>query len=115
MADDARGPARRESGTEPVSGCLVRLGWLVGGVVMLLVLTITISQEPPWTLTAKDVAFWAVVGIVVALRYIDVKRFRGRTMEGEPATVRHVVRYAIGLVGASALLWTLAQSVQVPV
>jgi hypothetical protein len=86
---------------------------MVAGVVVLLVLTIRIGQESPWTLGYKDVMYWVVVGALIALRYIDVTRFKGRTLAGEPATLRNVVRYATGLLGTSAVAWTLAQSVEI--
>ena len=115
MADGRRGPAEGQRGTEPVTGCFVKLGWMAGGSMMLLVFAITISQEPPWTFGVKDVAFWGVVVITVILRFVDVAHYGGRTADGQPATLRHVVRYSMGLVGVAALLWTLAQSVHFPV
>lgn len=110
MADDARKATGGQSGTQPVSGCLVRLGWIAGGNVLLLIVTVLILQERQWTLTAKDLAFWAVVAIVIILRYVDIRRFHGTTMEGEPATLRHFARYMMGVLGVSTILWILAQS-----
>jgi hypothetical protein len=82
------------------------------GNAALLVLAVTIMQEPSWTLTAKDALFWTIVPAVVALRYVDVMRLGGRTADGEPATRRDFLRHAIGLVALSAVLWTVVQSVQ---
>jgi hypothetical protein len=112
VADKIDKTARPQGDAKSDSGCLVKMGWTFGGPAILLWLVIRIALAPAWTLTAKDVTFWVVVGIVIALRYLDVRRFRGRTMDGDPATMHHVVRYAMGLVGGAALLWTLAQSVK---
>jgi hypothetical protein len=81
------------------------------GNAAVLVLAVPIMQEPSWTLTAKDALCWTIVPAVVALRYVDVTRLRGRTADGEPATPRHVVRHAVGLIALSAVLWTIVQSV----
>jgi hypothetical protein len=62
--------------------------------------------------TVKDALFWTIVTAVVALRYVDVTRLHGRTADGEPATPRHVLRHAVGLIALSAVLWTIVQSVQ---
>lgn len=100
------------SDTSPLASCLVRLGWMGAGNAALLLLAVGIIQEPSWTLTAKDALFWTVVAAVVVLRYVDVTRLGGRTADGEPATRRHLVRHAVGLVVGSALLWTIVQSIQ---
>lgn len=112
MADDARGSAGGQGGTDPFSGCLVRLGWTFGAGIGLLSLTILIARHPPWSFGARDVAFWGVFAAAIGLRYLDVARFGGRTFEGERATLRDVRRYALALTAVSALSWILAQSIQ---
>jgi hypothetical protein len=82
------------------------------GNAALLLLTVSILQEPSWTLTAKDAVFWSTVTAVLVLRYVDVTRLGGRTADGQPATWGHLVRHAVALLVLSAVLWTLAQSVQ---
>jgi hypothetical protein len=99
------------SDTSPLASCLVRLGWMGARNAALLLLTVSIIQEPSWT-TAKDAAFCSIVTTVVVLRYVDVTGLGGRTAHGERATRRHLVRPAVALVVLSAVLWTIAQSVQ---
>jgi hypothetical protein len=98
----------------PWAACLVRVGWMIGGNAALALLGVTIMLEATWSLTAKDVAFWGIAVGVVALRYLDVARLGGQTARGEPATAGHVARYAAGVLGCSAVLWTMAQSVDLP-
>src|SRR5687767_8728625 len=108
VADDARhAAATGQGGPESLPGCLVRLGWMVGGNLLLLMLTLTILRELEWTLTLKDALFWLVVATMVALRYVDMMRLRGTTADGEPTTARHVRRYAVGLLGVWALVWAM--------
>ena len=110
---DIRSVARGDSAElQPVSGCFVRLGWLAGANVLLAGLGILIARGERWTLTAKDVAFWLIVPAAVALRYVDWKRFRGTTADGDPATARHIRRYAAWLCGSWSALWLVAQMLE---
>ncbi|MEW6071667.1 MAG: hypothetical protein AB1726_03605 [Planctomycetota bacterium] len=111
--NDANRTSGGKNAAQPVSGCFVRLGWLLVGNATMLVLLLTILQQPSWSLTWRDIAFWLVLGATIALRHIDAKRFCGTTMEDEPATPRSLRRYTIALAAAAALLWTLGQSFKV--
>jgi hypothetical protein len=112
----------RPHGMEPVDrdeplatspmGCLARIGWMAAGHAVALIVAVTILREPSWTLSPRDAIFWLVVTSIVTLRWVDVTRLGGLTAAGRPATVRDVVRYAVGVVGAWALVWTIAQSTQ---
>ena len=109
MADvTASGAVRGE--TQPVSGCFVWLGWMFGGNTLLFALTILIARGPRWTLTFKDVLFWILVGLVVLLRYVDMKWFSKRTADGEPVSTQDFRRYVAGLVGFWLALWALGHS-----
>ena len=111
MADGAA--TRAPSGKpQPVSGCLVRLGWLGGGNMLLMAFAVLIARGERWTLTAKDVAFWLILALALGLRYVDWKRFSATTADGEPATLRDVRRYAAMLVGTWSALWGLAQTLE---
>lgn len=91
-------------------GCFVRLGWMLGGSAALFALTLGILREPAWTFTVKDALFWGAVAATLGLRWLDVTKLGGRTTAGAPATPSDLRRYAAGLAGVSAVLWTLAQS-----
>jgi hypothetical protein len=103
--------AGRTRGTSSVTGCLVRVGWMVAGNAALAMLAVTIMLEPSWTITAKDAVFWSFVGVIIGLRYVDVAWLGGLTADGTPATRQHLVRHAVVLAGISVLLWTAVQSV----
>lgn len=96
------------------AACMVRIGWMLAGNAALALVGMTIMLESTWSLSGKDVAFWAIALGVVALRYVDVSRLGGLTADGEPATMRHAARYAAGVLAGSAALWTMAQSVDLP-
>jgi hypothetical protein len=97
---------------QPLSGCFVRLGWLAGGAVLPLPFAILIARDERWTLTAKDVAFWMAVALVVSLRYLDWKRFSATSADGELATARDLRCHAAWLVGTWSALWTIAQTLE---
>jgi hypothetical protein len=101
-----------EAGAHPFSGCFARLFWMCLGNGVLLVTAYAISHEPPWTFTSRDALFWATVGLLLLVRYMDIHLMGGRTAQGEPATGRHYGRYAAGLMAVSFVLWLLARAVQ---
>ena len=90
-------------------GLMVRLIWMLFGNAALALLAVHIAQAGSFSMV--DVLFWAVVVVMVGVRYIDVTRFGGLTAEGEPATLRHWRRYTGYLLAASAGLYTLAHAV----
>lgn len=92
-----------------VLGVIFRLTWMAYGNLALALLTVLIAQAG--ALSALDVAFWGVVGVLVSVRYIDVTRLGGLTAEGEPASLRHWCWYTGYLLGASAVLWAFAHGV----
>lgn len=92
------------------SGCLpalLRLTWLLFGNIALLLCAALVAQRPS---VAMDLAFFGVALALVAIRYVDIALFKGRTSEGAPATLSHWARHA-ALVGAGSLaLWALART-----
>ena len=110
MAEGVTASGAGKGEPQPISGCFVWLAWMFGGNTILMALTILIARGARWTLTYKDLAFWGVVGLIVLLRHIDLKRFSGRTADGERATPRHFRRYVVGLVGLWSVLWALGHS-----
>jgi hypothetical protein len=97
---------------QPISGCFVRLGWILGANILLGGLAILIARSERWTFTAMDVAFWLILPSAIGLRYLDWKRFSGRTADGLPATARDARRHATWLVGSWSTLWIAAQTLE---
>lgn len=98
--------------TRSVGGCVVWIGWMAVGNLVLLPLLIFIMREGRWTLTGKDAFFWGVVAAVLALRYIDLTHLGGRQVDGSPATPGLFKLYALRFVGTWLALWVLAHSTQ---
>lgn len=93
------------------SGLLVRLGWMVGTTLTMLITGFVILSTPTWTFGVSDAVYWGGALGAVALRYLDIKRYDGETSNGEPATMAHFARYTVALVGSAVAFWTIAQSV----
>lgn len=100
---DSSGPDRGAS--KPASGCVLRLAWLLGGHAVLLCIAILIARDTQWTLTRKDIAFWCVAASVLLLRYVDVRWFDTRGVDGTPVTARDHRRFAVVCVGVWLALW----------
>lgn len=112
MAEKAAARGSDGSKPLPMSGCFVRLGWIVGGNVLLAMLAVLIARGERWTLSPKDAAFLVILGAAVALRYVDWKRFGGTTADGEPATLHHFRRYVAWHLGSWSGAWTVAQTLE---
>lgn len=97
---------------QPMSGCFTHLAWNVGGFVVVLLLWMIILKHPQWTLSIRDVLYWAAVLGMIAARHFDVVRYHGRTITGELATARDVRIYAVALLIGAGISWCIAQSFQ---
>ena len=93
------------SSKHPLTGCLVRVLWMFFGNFLLLVLTINIFRSSRGAFSLYDGLYWALIAILCAVRYVDIKALDGQTAEGRPATLAHWKKYAILLFIAGLLLW----------
>jgi len=94
------------------TGCLpvvVRLFWLIAGNLVLFFLAVSIAQRR--ALSARDIAYWVTVTVLILARYIDITRLDGQTKDGEPASLRTWRWYTLVLLLASGALWVLAHRV----
>ena len=89
------------------AGCLPRLFWMGLGNIALVMAALLVNKSAGWSIA--DVAFWLTVGLLICARYIDIVRYQGMTVEGEPATTAHFRRYALMLVPVSAVVWSVAR------
>lgn len=92
-------------------GVLTRLYWMLIGPALMLVAAGLIAKHPTWSLGWKDFMFWAAIASLIAVRWLDVRRFGGLTADGEPATLRHLRRHALLILGIGTAVWPLAQAV----
>lgn len=97
-------------GLSTFSGCLVRIFWMGAGNVLMFVLAILIAQKEVLVLTVYDLGLWALAAAMVAVRYIDITRLHGQTTDGEPATLAHWRRYALGLASITLLFSIMAHA-----
>lgn len=98
-------PAAKPTGCAPA---LARLTWMLGGNVALFLLAFSIMKRRAFSVL--DGFFWLTVAVLLVVRYIDIVKLHGTTGDGEPASIRHWVRYAVGILLASAALWGLSHS-----
>ena len=61
-------------------------------------------------LPIADLVFWLIVGLSIGARYIDIVRYQGTTVDGEPATTAHFKRHALTLLVAGAAVWAVARA-----
>ena len=97
------GPARRESSALAL---LARVYWMLFGIIPVALSALWIAQSEG-TPSRADAAFLLSVLALVGVRYLDVAHLAGATAEGEPATIAHWRRYAIGIGGGALALWTV--------
>jgi hypothetical protein len=45
---------------------------------------------------------------MIIVRFLDIKFLDGQTAAGQPASIKHWLRYAIALVVISAVIWATA-------
>lgn len=97
----------------PGSGAavLVRLGWMLGGTLMMLIAGFTIASTRQWTFGLPDAVFWFGALLAIVLRYWDIRRFQGQTANGDPATMAHFPRYFATLSVVALAGWLVAQSI----
>jgi len=101
-------PNSAEAADEP-GGCLsamVRLSWMVAGSMGWFLTLLFIAQRASYL---ADIVFFGLVAGMIVVRYIDINRFAGQTVDGTPATLRDWKDYAIGLSLISLVAWGVAR------
>lgn len=102
------GGAKRDGEYDSLSGCFLRLFWLMAGhaLLALALLQILFTRAPffAWI----DAFFWSVVGMMAAARFADIFYFTAARADGRPATPRDGWRYVLLLVVAASIGWLIA-------
>ena len=91
------------------AGCVTRLVWMLGGSFGLLFSAAAIIQRGV-ALSFVDAIFWAIAGVCVAARYLDIAYLGGETASGEPATLAHWRRYVGFLALFAGAVWLAAHA-----
>ena len=92
-------------------GVAARLYWMLVGNAILYLFAVAIMQQGHQRAWITDVGFWATVGSLVLVRYVDVGLLGGATASGEPASRRDWHRYVARLLPVSSVVWIIAHAV----
>jgi hypothetical protein len=88
-----------------------RVTWIILGPMALLVIAYGIVSGGTGWLTALDVAFGAVAGLMLLGRWTEHRSGSAMTSRGEPATSEHLKRYVTILIPVTAAVWVVANLV----
>lgn len=95
--------------TTAPAGCLLRLVWTMGGSAAIYLVLATIAATKPPLPSALDFIVGGTLLVMVAARWLDITRCNGRTLNDEPATLRHWRRYTVLLITSTLAAWALAR------
>jgi hypothetical protein len=91
-----------------MSGCLTRVVWLTAAPLSLLLLGVLIARKGNGALSAESIAYWVIVMVALGVRYLDIVRFRGETIDGAPASQQDWRRYRVRLPAVALVAWAAA-------
>jgi hypothetical protein len=89
---------------------MARLFWMVVGNAVLAFSAVFILENKSGFFHAADVVFWCAAGVLIVVRYLDIRFCNGLTAVGTPASMRHWVRYVVVLLVVSTVVWILAHA-----
>ncbi len=108
MATDRKDvPAARPEYQNPL-GCLPKIFWMMMGPLGLLLAALAVYMSAGWTVA--DAVVWLIIGLLIGARYVDIVRFKGETINDQPATMAHFRRYVPLVLLGGAALWLLARA-----
>lgn len=85
------------------TGVLLRVFWRVVGNLVVYVAWVTIVLTTAPLPSILDAVVWLTVLLMLIARRVDIVRYSGRTMDGEPATLEDWRRYVAVLVSATVV------------
>ena len=88
-----------------------RLTWLLFGPLALAMLTYAIVTVGGGWLMAADVAYFVVLGAMLAGRWVEYRSGQGETAGGEPMTDDDLRRYLVGATVLGLAVWVAANVV----
>ena len=84
-------------------GVLLRLFWMVGGVAILIFAGLDMVLKNHGASTI--VLYWLTVVAIIVARFVEIRFFRGQTLDGKPATMRHWIRHIALLLVSSGVFF----------
>jgi hypothetical protein len=98
-----------------LGGCFIRMLWMgIGNLVVVLVAIGIFQNHAGFGFTSRDVIYWIVVFGLLAIRYVDIRFFNGKTSDNQPATLAHWVRYTAEVLAISLVLWLVMHLISIP-
>jgi hypothetical protein len=91
-------------------GLFLRIFWMVAGNMFLCLSVLSILKTGPY-LSLIDIFYWVTVLLLIAARYIDIARFKGKTAEDKPATMGDWRRYVLTLLLIAFFSWLASHGV----
>lgn len=79
------------------AGCMLNMLWLFGGSVGLAFSAIYVVLNRHAHLSPADIVFAAFLIGSIAIRYVEIRFFEGKTTDGRRATMADLGRYALKL------------------
>ncbi|MCI0381313.1 MAG: hypothetical protein L0215_27320 [Gemmataceae bacterium] len=92
---------------------LCRLTWMLFGPFALMFAAFSIVRLGESWLTAADIAFFVILGVMLLGRYLEFQSGQAQTASGEPATRAHLVRYLTVMPVVAIGAWVLLNLVAV--
>ena len=83
----------------------------MAGAAGLVVIAMIVGTETDGRLSLRDAAYVAIMVSMIAARYVDVRRYDGRTADGQRATMEHFRSYALTVLIASLAALGVAHAV----
>jgi hypothetical protein len=93
---------------DSLAGLAVRLVWLLGASVGLILTAAYIFRSGEGPFTVVDAIYWAIVALAIGARWLDIERFRGTTTQGRRATRADGRRYSLTLGLVALAAWVVA-------
>ena len=108
MANDQRERSSAQPEYQNPLGCFPKIFWMMMGPLGLVLAALSVFRSAGWTIA--DAVAWLLIGLLIGARYIDVVRFKGQTINDQPATMAHFRRYALLVLSAGTALWAVARA-----
>jgi hypothetical protein len=85
----------------------------VGNVLLVLTAIEIYQKRSGFELSSLDLMYLATIVGLLAIRCVDIRFFHGKTIDKQPATMSHWLRYAGEVLGMSTALWLVMHFVSV--
>ncbi|MBI4558787.1 MAG: hypothetical protein HY706_14490 [Candidatus Hydrogenedentes bacterium] len=104
-------PPADSSPVNSFTALVVRVAWIFGSGAVLPLLAIFILMNEEGAFSIVDVIYAGLVPLLIAARYLDIMKFHGMTIYGEPANLTHAHRFALSLLGGGTLGWIVVHGI----